>query len=870
MRKRNCRVKALKPNPNGAQKINILFEDLVVKTVDDYVHLESCVPFTKIRSLTSSGVRRLIASFLGTTATNVQENEAVESYQSTGLAYGSDLPMVVLLTGPMLYVVADHFKEQGLSEKEVEGRLKSRPEWYGIVDGLHSHAALSFIKANYLQWNSFKWYVKKLHTGFPVEKYRQLARVQNSRHSPSFYVELTLFDVLFNLRLEHETLKREKKKCGGSETAHAYDGALHARNSTLQQKANVSIRLPMSVLKEIGKIMNADHPEIILASKNFAKFGAKTEDELMERVDCRRFRSFINIATLKGSPMFMNASGENSEKVQISTLHRIKDLYLVSNFKTIQPEDLTKQFKYAQLAHREHEKFLRFIEATEWPKEMESIERNMLGSVMLDKELEENSGNEFVVLPKILQSFKRHFPDMAVLKEAKWKASSEEVTTPLNSVVPDSVDPPTPANEANPQIPREHTDSEAKSAEIGEPEPVVDNQLQAPQDNDQEARRNDVLNEKKINALNLDWQQYMTDERTERSPKFDLLLTSPPSAPSRSYIRCMKPSYCIEEIEKSEMQEFCTFIKRVLKTGSYIILLIHFTMFKEWYEVFDSNGLMVMPNEFIITYDQKTVKRRKVSHFNQAGHDIALIAKLQGAHPSGFMPAFDDDSDEGNDSMTSKRLALLRNAPATRSFLCKNGTKVPFDTKEFHPAIFKSFIELYCPDGVLVLDPFARTMTSGLAALRTRRPCILLEKSKDCYEAALERLRDAASPLPCTISLMDDSYIPPSSEQCVSEETSNEKLENTFDNHSEQEIEPLVSSTGNSVGEICSVTKKRMDSKSIRNRIEESKTSANDSKDVNQSSKLGTHTKQSADDSTNIISNQESVDDEVLDKLAMQ
>ena len=48
---------------------------------------------------------------------------------------------------------------------------------------------------------------------------------------------------------------------------------------------------------------------------------------------------------------------------------------------------------------------------------------------MLDKYLEENVCNEPVILPKILESFKRHFPDLAALKIAKWKDSVEEIST---------------------------------------------------------------------------------------------------------------------------------------------------------------------------------------------------------------------------------------------------------------------------------------------------------------------------------------------------------------------------------------------------------------------------------------------------------
>ena len=441
--------------------------------------------------------------------------------------------------------------------------------------------------------------------------------------------------MLFNLRMEHEKLKAENKKCGGSETAQAYDGVRHARNSTLQQIANISIRLPIPVINEMGNIMNEDHPEIILASKKSmtsSKVCTQSEEELLETEDCRRYRSFINISILKSSSAFMNASGENSEQIQISTLRRIKDLYTVSNFKAVQKQDLSQQFKYTQLAYKEKAKFLRFIESDKWPQEMEGLLHNMLETVILDKDLEENSCNELEILPRLLESFKRHFPDFAALKMAKWKASVEEVTVPQESskVEQKSSQQNLSSPEKTSKMP---SSASEENLEVDQkPEEEGDNVLNEPNTNEK-----DILEDKGIRALNFHWKQYMTDELNEQQQKFDLLLTSPPSAPSRSYIKSMKPSSTIEEIEPSDMKEFCSFMRRVLKNGSYVVLLIHFTMFQEWYEVLDSNGFMIMPNELIITYDPETVKKRKIGHFSQAGHDVALIAKVLGAHPSGFM-----------------------------------------------------------------------------------------------------------------------------------------------------------------------------------------------------------------------------------------
>ncbi len=742
------RVSALKPptasNPSAPL---VLFSDVIVGSVDAHVELESCVPSTNICSLTTSGVRRLIRSFLG----NESETKSVEDHThlTTGYYLGADLAMVVPFAPSMMGIVEEHFKKQGLSAAQVEERIKSRPQWYGIVDGLHSHTALTYIKNNYNGWDSFKWYVKILNSGFPIDKYRQLARIQNSKHDAAFFIELTLFDILYNLRLEHERLKREKKKCGGSETAQAYDGTRHARNSTLQQKANLSIRIPLAVLEEMGKIMNQDHPEMIMSSKSMNKKGAQTEDELMERTDCRLFRKFINIVTLKGSSSFLNASGEKSEIIQINTLHRLKDHYMQASFKTIQPETLTFQFKLATMAQKEHDKFLKFIEDEKWPHEMRDMKDNLLRSTILDKDLEENSNNDTTILPKLLDCYRRHFPDTSARKEAKWNASIE---LPIDDV-------------QNNEPPSIESDDSNDSKKADEGDEKTNSTLNT--SDDREIDEFAILKEKGIHTFNMCWKQYQTEKRNSQSDRFDLMITRPPSPMSRCFIRSMRTNSTSEELEKTDMQEITKFMKRCMKSAGYIILIINFTMFREWYEVLDEDGFIVMPDLFIITFDIQTIKKRKLSNFGQSAHETALIAKLPGSHPSGFVPEFATHIDAVTGQ--SIRYCLLSNVPATKCFLTKPNSKVPFDVQELHPIVYQNLVELFTPNGGSVIDPFARTMTSGIGCMQCSRSCHLIEKRAECHDAAVIRLRDAALPLPTNDAISKATYTPPQTYRVDSE-----------------------------------------------------------------------------------------------------
>lgn len=63
-----------------------------------------------------------------------------------------------------------------------------------------------------------------------------------------------------------------------------------------------------------------------------------------------------------------------------------------------------------------------------------------------------------------------------------------------------------------------------------------------------------------------------------------------------------------------------------------------------------------------------------------------------------------------------------------------------------HPAVFPIgiptfFIKLLSPEYGLVVDPFGGSGTTGLAALRENRHCVLIDNNKTYYEIAVERLQ---------------------------------------------------------------------------------------------------------------------------------
>jgi DNA modification methylase len=67
-----------------------------------------------------------------------------------------------------------------------------------------------------------------------------------------------------------------------------------------------------------------------------------------------------------------------------------------------------------------------------------------------------------------------------------------------------------------------------------------------------------------------------------------------------------------------------------------------------------------------------------------------------------------------------------------------------------HPAVFPVdlplfFIKLLCPENGLVVDPFAGSGTTGIAALSLGRSCILIDNNIKYCEEAVKRVREEAA-----------------------------------------------------------------------------------------------------------------------------
>jgi len=125
-----------------------LFADVMEGSINTTVDPRQCIPLTRIRSVVTSGVKRLKASFCKIAGTGQNP------YQfETGITAGSDAAILIPITGVYRKDLNDYFREEGLSEAEVQQKISSQENWYGVVDGAHRLAAiLELVSENPSLW----------------------------------------------------------------------------------------------------------------------------------------------------------------------------------------------------------------------------------------------------------------------------------------------------------------------------------------------------------------------------------------------------------------------------------------------------------------------------------------------------------------------------------------------------------------------------------------------------------------------------------------------------------------------------------------------------------------------------------------------
>ena len=712
---------------NGQHSVSTQFKDVLEGCAPFFVNPRQCIPLCLVRKISVHGRNRLINSFLGRLSTHHFNSPA-------GIVAGPSPAQVVPLTGALQPLLLDYFKSMDLDAAEVKSRSSQFDSWFGVIDGCHRHSAIIMLMNSDPAWDGYQWQVNLLRGGFPLQRYKQMARIYNGLNAPIFHISLTLYDELKGLKDEwdREIAARNGQKPTSKEIAKSYDGSSHVSDSALIQTANTTFRLSHSVIDTIGEISNSERPDLCILmykEKNHLVQDQVTEDEVSRNMDCRIYKKFITLHSIRGSRAFMNATAtdkENGEFAQILTLHRAKEICRANNFKSVKNTSISEQFEIAIDAINEINKFKKFLDEEDWPDEMKPIRDNILRNPSFDNDIIENRGNDRHVLDKLLDFYQRLFPQKVGLKmkkfERSFQAEDENEDDIDVSVLTQSADLVT-NNDF--QTPTEIADNEFSPASVSK-------------ENESAIETLDVLNELQLSLYCKTWIQYENEVRTTGDRLFDLIISDlpfnhSPSAnnPNRTYMTYM---------DDAALLEFSQHCKRMVKNGSYVVFFIHPRVFVRLSDALHKCGFMVMERPGSAIRSQEGLQGSRLSIFPQNNADFLLIAKYQGAHPQGFIPNFDGDFNELGQG-TKRRFASLSNVPNPQNKLVVPGTRIQVRPEEKFIGLWKELILLYSMENAYVLVQYAGAMEAVLACMESNRACVALESAENCFQYAVDRCK---------------------------------------------------------------------------------------------------------------------------------
>lgn len=767
-----------------------LFQDVMDGSIHTAINPLSCIPLTKVRGISSSGVMRLKSAFRG------GGGRADMNYVA-----GSDSPIVVPLQGVLQHHILEHFTGFcKMSENDAKEKMKSRSTWFGVVDGMHRLAAIKELIHEQAEiWEQFLWPVTLLKGDCSIQVLRQLARQQNSKHNDAFYIEDTFFDVLKGLRDEADHLSgyRNGKKPLAKDVAVAYDGYSHHRESTIKQIANTAMRLPREVIDVIGEIINGEHPDLV------GENASSDPNSVMEKVDCRVFRRFVHVTSLKSATVFMKAPesmGEEGVKCQIHTLRRVAELSLLNRknsdciqVKSVQPALVAQQFAKSVLAFREAQKFSKFLETDVWPPEMHAVRHNLLNSTRLDEDVEQNAGN-VGVLPLLLEKYRKHFPVIAVQKEQKYIAASKRIDSPQKHDVEESSSVEV-AHERVENTSVELETAERSSSQVVSSPPLLKSfpsrketeetkdssssketqqfnntknnsheQLDSSASQElsvnhtQESERletnkysledtqgdappkkgNQCLKDIGISCFQMDWREFDKTTRRTGDKRFDMMLIDPPYG--NPDCRSRAGSTYTNYVDDEEMKEVAQFGRRTLVPGGSVFIFTSVQYANGWMKALQTESYKVMRHLFIVTKNTSGLQTTRTEFFPQNSCEYGVLAFSPGIHPEAFKPDFQSPYSLVECS-ENRKFSTISGVAVPRHKLLRPGTKSPVLTEEKNPGLLAELMTTFCPQGGSVIDIYAGTFTTAIAAMMTGRVCTSIEKDTATFRMAQQRLQ---------------------------------------------------------------------------------------------------------------------------------
>lgn len=246
------------------------------------------------------------------------------------------------------------------------------------------------------------------------------------------------------------------------------------------------------------------------------------------------------------------------------------------------------------------------------------------------------------------------------------------------------------------------------------------------------------LGEMGIECHQMEWQTYRKTICSDRGPLFDFILTDPPygTPQSRSGAGVSYDNF----VHKDEMVEMAQYCRRALKPGSWILIFTSMQYFNECRSALEGVGFRCPGYSYVVMKNTESVQGNRSVFFPQNVCEHILFGLAPGSRPDGFKT----DRTSPYHFLKSKqkrRFAAVSDVPVTTNKLKKPGTKSPVLVEEKNPKLLAELLTTFCPESGRVMYMYAGTMSTAIACMMTKRPCVCIEADASTFRLAHDRLR---------------------------------------------------------------------------------------------------------------------------------
>ena len=681
---------------NEERRMVEAFQNLMTSSTQQRVSPESCIPLACIRDVTDHGVRRLMKSY--------REGPAALSAQ----------PLVVGLSGERLDILRSYLsKTQNLrAEDETDAAVLKFEKWYGVIDGMHRLTALQRLMTTDAAFKGFLVGVRVVADDITDREIVQAARANNDLTAAEHKVEGTTYD---QIKGYYEEFKRIQSGTGTSPTpqavAEAYTGMVLHSKSVYVQRARIAMSLSQESIGAIGEVVNAVRK---------GRHGSQNPATSVTEEDPRLFRKTISFNLLKGAGKKL---GSLPPSAQAAAMRRVLSFCEQHGRTALSSLDFVSLIEGAKNAVAEKEKFEGMLGGvgSEWPIGMEYLKEQLLTTHALDAACASNKCNNRQLLPQIRSKYLAVCPivgpRLAVFESGAMNADGFAGQGSVGDR--GDVDDIGTSDMVNPPI--------------AEPDLDVD-----------------------LKALGVEvfcsrWQDFRATEQRCASllGVTDLLLTDLPyNLPPTSRKSAEEWDY----IDDEELREVAQFSRKLLRPGGYAVVFCGFRSAAKLIDEFKSAGLRVPSVPCVAVKRQEEVVRRVksfcVTPFSSCEYFVEATLMPKGAEMMNMGIQERPYEHLGPESSTcSRRLSVIAGVPTLGQKLKENDTATGrkfVRSCEKPLTLLHELLTTYCPKNGLVVDLYAGTYSTGLACLRTGRPCVLVECDTACHKRAITRLRKIA------------------------------------------------------------------------------------------------------------------------------